>query len=166
MRSAWLVALPLAAAVVTAAWPANSAPWHPGPAQPAAEAPAGVGDTEHLDPKLRSAVDRAIAAAARDGVDLRVTSGWRSAERQRQLFVAAVAKYGSVSTASQFVLPPGKSAHVRGEAVDVGPPAGARWLDRNGVRFGLCRRYANETWHFERLAAARGSRCPALEAHA
>jgi hypothetical protein len=40
-------------------------------------------------------------------------------------------------------------------------PAGALWLERNGWRFGLCRVYANEWWHFEGVIAP-GERCPAL----
>jgi len=47
----------------------------------------------------------------------------------------------------------------------MGPARGVAWLRENGVRFGLCQRYANEPWHFERLAGARGSDCPALQAH-
>jgi LAS superfamily LD-carboxypeptidase LdcB len=129
-------------------------------------APTGVGDTSHLKPALQRAVDRAIAAAAADGVELQVTSGWRSRDEQAQLFADAVRKYGSAERASHWVLPPDRSEHVRGAAVDVGPPSGARWLERHGVRFGLCRRYLNEPWHFERLAAAKGSVCPAMEAHA
>ena len=129
-------------------------------------APGGAGDAGDLTPALRRAVGRAIAAAAADGVELRVTSGWRSRDQQQRLFAEAVARYGSRSVARQWVLPPGESAHVRGEAVDVGPAAGAAWLQDNGVRFGLCRRYINESWHFERLAAARGSACPSREPHA
>jgi len=71
-----------------------------------------------------------------------------------------------VCPARRWVLPPGESAHVRGGAVDVGPESGARWLEQHGVRFGLCRRYDNEPWHFERLAAAKGSTCPRREPHA
>lgn len=133
---------------------------------PAPVVPDGVGDLAHLQPAVRSAVDRAIAAAAAEGVPLRVTSGWRSADRQAELYAEAVAKYGSPARARQWVLPPEESEHVRGGAVDVGPEEGARWLDRRGVAFGLCRRYDNEPWHFERLAGARGSACPAREAHA
>ena len=146
-----------------------TAPATPGAATPRAlapVAPGGAGDAGDLTPALRRAVGRAIAAAAADGVELRVTSGWRSRDRQQRLFAEAVARYGSRSVARQWVLPPGESAHVRGEAVDVGPAAGAAWLQDNGVRFGLCRRYANESWHFERLAAAKGSACPAREPHA
>ena len=134
--------------------------------EPVPVAPTGVGDTSHLQPGLQRAVDRAIAAAAADGVELRVTSGWRSRAEQEQLFADAVRKYGSPELASHWVLPPDRSEHVKGLAVDVGPAAGARWLETHGVHFGLCRRYANEPWHFERLAAAKGSACPAMTSHA
>ncbi len=133
---------------------------------PVPVAPTGVGDTDHLTPGVQRAVTRALAAAAADGVELRVTSGWRSPEQQQVLYDEAVRKYGSTRQASHWVLPPSRSAHVRGQAVDVGPEIGARWLEANGVRFGLCRRYDNEYWHFELLAAATGSRCPAREPHA
>jgi hypothetical protein len=135
-------------------------------ASPNGVAPEGVGDVRHLTVQLRSAITRAIAAAKVDGVTLSVTSGYRSKAQQQQLYVAAIAKYGSPEAARQWVLPPDESAHVRGEAVDVGPTEGARWLRENGERFGLCQRYANESWHFERLAGAKGSVCPALEPHA
>ncbi len=129
-------------------------------------APEGVGNTQDLQPAVRRAVERAIAAATADGVELRVTSGWRSAAHQRRLFDEAVAKHGSAERARQWVLPPGESEHVRGGAVDVGPQEGARWLDEHGERWGLCRRYDNEPWHFERLAGALGSTCPPREPHA
>ena len=130
------------------------------------QAPTGTGDTAHLDPALLRAVTRAQTEASRSGVELSITSGWRSHADQRTLFEAAVAKYGSERAASRWVLPPGRSRHERGLAVDVGPSAGAAWLERHGVKFGLCRRYDNEPWHFERLAAAKGSACPVREKHA
>ena len=95
-----------------------------------------------------------------------MTSGWRSARHQARLHAEAVAKHGSSAAARQWVLPPDESEHVRGAAVDVGPPAAASWLDEHGVRFGLCPRYDDEPWHFERLAPAVGSRCPARQPHA
>jgi zinc D-Ala-D-Ala carboxypeptidase len=129
--------------------------------------PAGhSGDTDHLQPALRLELDRAIAAAAAEGVELHVTSGWRSPAEQQRLFDAAVRTYGSPEAASHWVLPPNQSEHVRGAAVDVGPRSGAKWLDRNGARFGLCRPYDNEWWHFELLAPAHGGTCPARVAHA
>ena len=36
-----------------------------------------------------------------------------------------------------------------------------QWLINNGARFGLCRIYANEVWHFELATDAAGNR-PAL----
>jgi len=174
MRRVALAGAALCAGIVVVVVPrvSGGTPPPPSPAAPPRsavaepEAPTGVGDVTGLTPSMRRAVALATDAARRDGVELRVTSGWRSAEHQRRLYDAAVAKYGSPSLARRWVLPPEESAHVRGEAVDVGPPAGAAWLQRHGVRFGLCRRYANEPWHFERLAAAKGSDCPPMEPHA
>jgi D-alanyl-D-alanine carboxypeptidase len=39
------------------------------------------------------------------------------------------------------------------------------WLEVNGYKFGLCRVYENEWWHFEPLVAP-GQQCPALVANA
>lgn len=145
-----------------AAGSADAAP----PATPVPVAPTGGGDTTGLEPSLHRAVDRATAAAAAAGVTLQVTSGFRSADHQQRLFDEAVTKYGSVAAARAWVLPPTESEHVQGRAVDVGPPAAAAWLDEHGVGYGLCRRYDNEPWHFERLAAAIGSACPARQSSA
>src|SRR5665811_856553 len=112
-----------------------------------------------IDPALSRALGKAQIAARTAGLDLQVTSGFRSAATQQRLYDQAIAKYGSPERARHWVLPPAESAHVKGLAVDVGPPAAAAWLERNGVRFGLCRRYFNEGWHFERLAPAIGQPC-------
>ncbi|MQY03663.1 M15 family metallopeptidase [Actinomadura macrotermitis] len=113
----------------------------------------------NLDPRLRKALRQAAAAASADGVEIHVTSGWRSAAYQRRLLQEAATKYGSLEEARRFVLPPEKSAHVKGRAVDIGPPAAADWLGRHGATFGLCQIYANEKWHFER-ATTPGGHCP------
>jgi hypothetical protein len=127
------------------------------------EAPTGAAGSAGLQPALWHAFVAARRDAAAAGVALSITSGWRSHSEQAALFAAAVQKYGSADAASHWVLPPGESAHERGEAIDVGPPSGAAWLDRHGVHYGLCRRYANEPWHFELLAPALGQACPPLE---
>ena len=174
-KLAWLVATAAAsAAVVSATYatrgaaaeraPVTHAPLSNRP--PSGVAPTGTGNVSRLDPALRHAFDVAQRAAASQGVDLRITSGWRSHAEQAALFTAAVRKYGSADAASHWVLPPGQSAHERGEAIDVGPPAGAVWLDAHGVHYGLCRRYANEPWHFELLAPALGQQCPAMAPYA
>ncbi len=118
-----------------------------------------------LDPALLAAVQNAARSAASDGVDLEITSGWRTKGFQQRLFDDAVRTYGNVETAQQFVASPDASRHVFGQAVDVGPAEADNWLIRNGSRFGLCQIYANEIWHFE-LAADQHGDCPPLRANA
>jgi zinc D-Ala-D-Ala carboxypeptidase len=159
------------AAVASAGYAAYGAGIRPlgGSSRPAATpppsgvAPTGTGDASHLDPALRHAFAVARHDAAAQGIEMSITSGWRSHAEQATLFAAAIRKYGSRAAASHWVLPPGESAHERGAAIDVGPAAGAAWLDEHGVHYGLCRRYLNEPWHFELLAPALGQPCPALE---
>lgn len=121
-----------------------------------------VGRTAGLDLRLAKAVAAAQVSSVLAGHPFVVSSGRRSAAEQQALLDTAVATYGSRAEAERWVLPPERSQHVRGLAVDVKPVGGAAWLDREGHRWGLCRRYANETWHFE-LLTAPGRPCPALE---
>ncbi|HEY0117314.1 MAG TPA: M15 family metallopeptidase [Cellulomonas sp.] len=114
-----------------------------------------------LSDELQRRFNEASGAAAGDGVTLTITSGWRSATEQQRLVDEAVARYGSQAEAHRWVLPPSGSAHVQGRAIDVGPPAGAAWLTEHGAQFGLCRRYANEPWHFEPLVDP-GAACPPM----
>jgi D-alanyl-D-alanine carboxypeptidase len=130
------------------------------------DAPAQPPEAGSIDPALSRALGKAQVAARAAGLDLQVTSGFRSAATQQRLYDEAITKYGSPEIARRWVLPPAESAHVQGRAVDVGPPAAAQWLEKHGVRYGLCRRYLNEGWHFERLAPAIGQPCPALEPYA
>jgi len=108
-----------------------------------------------LDRTLALRFARAQVAAAADGVTLTLTSGRRSAAKQDELVAEAVEKYGSTAEAHRYVLPADKSSHVQGLAVDVGPTEGALWLGEHGLDFGLCRTYANEVWHFEKLPPGR-----------
>ncbi|MGY3555291.1 M15 family metallopeptidase [Williamsia sp. R60] len=98
---------------------------------------------------LLRAVRRAAVDAAAEGVDLQVNSGWRSPAYQSQLLQDAVLKFGSRAEAARWVATPERSAHVSGDAIDIGPPRAAAWLSTNGARYGLCRIYQNEPWHFE-----------------
>lgn len=153
-----------------------SAVWHVGQMRPdgvvtgapireagGGEAPSGphVG-TAGLTRALAGAVERARSRAASEGIALDIVSGYRDSATQQGLFEEAVARYGSVEAASRWVLPPEASKHVTGEAVDVGPPRAAAWLDRQGSAYGLCRRYDNEPWHFE-LLTKPGKPCPPRE---
>ena len=44
---------------------------------------------------------------------------------------------------------PDTSAHVSGDAVDIGPSGAAAWLSEHGAEYGLCQIYGNEPWHYE-----------------
>lgn len=120
---------------------------------------------EGLSPILRSRLEKAIAAAEQQGVRITITSGRRSAAKQRQLLREAIERYGSYRAATRWVLPPEDSAHVKGTAVDVGPAVAQQWLNKNGWRYGICRRYDNEPWHFEALTKP-GRECPPREPYA
>jgi hypothetical protein len=120
----------------------------------------GIPGVANLDPALRGALRQAATDAARDGVAFLVDSGWRSPAYQEQLLRKAIARYGSKAQAARWVATPKTSAHVKGDAVDIGPAAADAWLSEHGAFYGLCRIYANEPWHFER----RSHGCPAMYA--
>lgn len=113
-------------------------------------APPRVDGLDGVDADLAARFEAARAAAAAEDVELRITSGRRTAEEQQRLVDEAVAKHG-VPEAYRWVLPPETSAHVQGLAIDVGATQGAYWLAEHGLEFGLCQTYANEVWHFEKL---------------
>ncbi len=114
--------------------------------------------TAGLSPLLAAAYTIARTDAGRAGVPMHVTSGKRSWAEQNRLWRDGVREYGSPEAARRWVLPPSKSTHVTGDAIDVGPRAGASWLQRNGFRYGLCRTFDNEWWHFE-LTTVPGRPC-------
>lgn len=89
--------------------------------------------------------------------ELRVMSGYRSPERQAQLWQEALAKYGSPEAARKWVAPPGKSQHNSGNAADLSylSPAARAWAHQNAAQYGLAFPLSNEPWHVE-LATARG----------
>ena len=117
-----------------------------------------------IDKQLMNRFKAAQAAAKKDGQFLYIASGFRSLERQKVLFAQAVRKYGNAQEASKWVAPPLVSHHPWGVAIDVNypdEPVGAGWLEVNGSKFGLCRIFDNEWWHFEPVIAP-GWKCPAL----
>jgi D-alanyl-D-alanine carboxypeptidase len=121
----------------------------------------GVGN---LDPELLDALRRAATDAAGERVGFVVDSGWRSAAYQARLRDEAVAKYGSEAEAARWVATPKSSAHVAGDAVDLGPWAATAWLSEHGPRYGLCQIYGNEPWHYELRPQASEHGCPAMYA--
>ena len=102
--------------------------------------------------------------AIRDG--LQIGSGYRSDARQRELFDAAVKKYGSPEVARKWVAPPGKSQHNHGNAVDIwyngtrldkAPAEVRQWVHDNAAAYGLRFPMEWESWHIEPNGARGGS---------
>jgi len=118
----------------------------------------------NLDPALLSALRRAATDAADAGVEFTVDSGWRSPEYQDQLLRDAIAKYGSEQEAARWVATPKTSAHVSGEAVDIGRSDATAWLSEHGAGYGLCQIYGNEPWHYELRPEAVNHGCPTMYA--
>src|SRR5215208_5571356 len=118
----------------------------------------------NLDPDLLGTLRQAATDAAGDGVEFFVDSGWRSPEYQEQLLREAVSKYGSEEEAARWVATPNTSAHVSGDAVDIGPSGAAQWLSEHGAAYGLCRIYGNEPWHYELRTEATSHGCPRMYA--
>ncbi|MEV7229827.1 M15 family metallopeptidase [Polymorphospora sp. NPDC051019] len=116
----------------------------------------------NLDPDLRDALRRAATDAAGSDVVFRVNSGWRSPEYQEQLLREAVSVYGSAEEAARWVATAETSAHVSGDAIDIGPFDATYWLSRHGAEYGLCQIYGNESWHFELRPEAVDHGCPPM----
>jgi hypothetical protein len=129
---------------------------------------AAENEVSDLNIKVRNRFLAAQAEARKDGINLVITSGFRTAARQEYLFKRAIQKYGSAEEASKWVLPPDKSHHPDGIALDInypGNPGDTKWLEVNGYKYGLCRVYKNEWWHFEPVIAP-GEKCPPLVTNA
>jgi D-alanyl-D-alanine carboxypeptidase len=117
-----------------------------------------------LDPDLLGALRRAATDAAGAGVEIFVNSGWRSPAYQEQLFREAVVRYGSEEEAARWVGTPETSAHVSGNAIDIGGSDATAWLSRRGAEYGLCQIYGNEPWHYELRPEAVDDGCPSMYA--
>jgi LAS superfamily LD-carboxypeptidase LdcB len=117
----------------------------------------------NLDPDLLEALRGAATDAADVGVQFSVTSGWRTPAYQDQLRREAVSKYGSEEETARWVATADTSAHVSGDAVDIGSNAAA-WLSEHGAEYGLCQIYRNEPWHYELRPEAIERGCPRMYA--
>ncbi|HWC22468.1 MAG TPA: M15 family metallopeptidase [Flexivirga sp.] len=124
---------------------------------------ANVPAVTNLDPALRQALGAAETVMRSNGIQLWITSGWRTTAYQQRLYDEAVAQHG-VEYARTHVATPDKTEHTKGEAVDIAPTAADKWLILHGAQFGLCQTYANEIWHFE--LTAKDGQCPAMRTDA
>lgn len=110
------------------------------------------------------ALDKALRRMFAENPKLQISSGRRSTESQRSLFLARYVPdpKGSVQYAGKrwskrpgqpVTAPPGRSKHEKGLAVDIGPASEYGWLAANAARFGLKRTVKSEPWHFEPSSA-------------
>lgn len=117
-----------------------------------------------------SALEELFAHASRLGYSLVAISGYRSYQRQQEIFSTHVEKYG-LEYASQVSAKPGCSEHQTGLAMDISLPSlsykllpdfgdtkEGQWLAKNACHFGFILRYpadkvhitgyTYEPWHF------------------
>jgi len=87
-----------------------------------------------------------------------INSGYRSIERQQQLWLDALKKYGTPEAARKWVAPPGNSQHNKGNAADLGyaSDAARKWMHANAGSFGLSFPMGHEPWHIEDATARAG----------
>lgn len=82
------------------------------------------------------------AAAAKDGVQLRINNSYRSRAEQERLYALYKAGKGNIAA------PPGSSLHEKGLAIDfVDTPGAYAWLKKNAAKFGL-HNFPPEPWHY------------------
>jgi peptidoglycan hydrolase-like protein with peptidoglycan-binding domain len=105
--------------------------------------PKGVRRQGHIiGASIAANFDRMVAAAAADGVQLRITSGYRSHAEQVHLYNLYKSGKGNIAA------PPGTSNHESGNAIDFQNLPGAyAWLKRNSQRFGF-KNFDPEPWHY------------------
>lgn len=112
-----------------------------------------------LDPAFRASLEQLFQGAPSEiQQGLRVMSGFRSNDRQAELWQGALAKYGSPEAARKWVAPPGNSKHNHGQAVDLRylSPVAQKWAHENAGKYGLHFPLSNENWHIEPVGSRGG----------
>lgn len=116
------------------------------------------------DPEATAALYTMFAAAAEDGCNMFVVSGFRSYETQNWLYNSYVQRDG-VEAADRYSARPGHSEHQTGLAFDINSTSDsfastkeAQWLAENAYRYGFILRYPQgkehitgymfEPWHY------------------
>jgi hypothetical protein len=111
----------------------------------------GIPGMEGLAGGFSSSLSSFIMAAGAAGFSIGITSGYRSPERQQQLWDAALKKYGDPEIADNWVARPGRSNHQHGIAADLsfGSDAARDWAHANAGNYGLKFPMGHEPWHIE-----------------
>ena len=120
-----------------------------------------------LDPTTESQFNTLVSAASQEGLNIYLSSGFRSYETQNRIYNNYVDSYGK-SSADTFSARPGHSEHQTGLAIDVntiddsfaGTPE-AIWLEQHAHEYGFIIRYPQgkehitgykyEPWHLRYL---------------
>ena len=102
-----------------------------------------------MRPDVARAFDRLEAAARAEGVELLITSAFRSDAEQAVLWAR--------NPDPQWVARPGTSLHRYATELDLGPRAAHSWLAANAERFHFVQRYAWEPWHWGYVLNARST---------
>lgn len=130
------------------------------------------GTTYQIDADTRPALKQLFAAALRDGLELMLSSAYRSVQEQQATYNTLLSKQGS-SYVSQYVATPGHSEHQTGLAVDITTASAqcaadsyqclitrpvVEWLQAHAADYGFIQRYpsgkqsitgtASEEWHY------------------
>jgi LAS superfamily LD-carboxypeptidase LdcB len=106
-------------------------------------------DGKPVEEKTAAQFRKMRAAAQRDGITLLVVSGFRTMERQRELYADYRAGRGHLAAL------PGHSNHQSGHALDlaVSAPKVRAWLESHAGTFGFRRTVPSEPWHWENLVS-------------
>lgn len=127
-------------------------------------------EKSYLRKEAAVALEKMFAAAKKQNIELYAVSGYRSYERQDELFQAEINRVGE-EKAVQAVAVPGTSEHQTGLAIDIsgksvnleltekfGTTPEGKWLAKNAHKFGFILRYPKdkvditgyqyEPWHF------------------
>ncbi|MCL1838805.1 MAG: M15 family metallopeptidase, partial [Propionibacteriaceae bacterium] len=121
-----------------------------------------------LTAETQAALNKLVAAAKKDGINIKVRSGYRSYAEQAAILKRKIVEYGNEELARRYNAEAGKSEHQTGLAVDLwdGKVWGTgisdtklgKWLWQHSREYGFILRYppgkekitgyAYEPWHF------------------
>jgi len=112
-------------------------------------------DGKPIEIATASAYAKMQHAAAKDGVAIRVVSGFRTYSQQDALYKAYLAGKGNLAAK------PGYSNHQSGHALDLNTSSSGvySWLASHGDEYGFKRTVPSEAWHWEYWGPDVGGAC-------
>lgn len=134
---------------------------------------AEITDGVLIDKRIEKKLSKMMEAAEKEGISLKVVSGYRTREQQEKIYQDEIELFlqegyeqvVAEKLAKQWVAVPGTSEHETGLAVDINPDEqntdrdnAYSWLAQNAAQYGFVRRYpkdkelitgiVNEPWHY------------------